>query len=250
MEQQEFDLLVIGAGISGAGVARDAAMRGMQVCLVEARDIASGTSSKSSKMIHGGLRYLAQGDVGLVSEAAQERRTLRQIAPHLATTLPMIVTSKKKTGLAKFRTGLWTYEKLGKVALEEKHENLDVKELSKREPYLRVSELAGAVQFPEYLTDDARLTLANVRSAVEAGAKVATYAEVKEILVNQDARASGARASGARICGALPNETFNVQVRAKLVVNAAGPWVDGIRKLEDDRAPKKNAIDEGYSYCF
>ena len=110
LEQEVFDLLVIGGGITGAGIARDAAMRGLSACLVEARDFASGTSSRSSKMVHGGMRYLIQGDVTVVREAATERRTLRRIAPHLATTLPMVIMAKGKAGLAKFRAGLWTYE--------------------------------------------------------------------------------------------------------------------------------------------
>ena len=106
LERQVFDLLVIGGGITGAGIARDAALRGLSVCLVEAQDFASGTSSRSSKMIHGGMRYLIQGDITVVREAATERRTLRNIAPHLATTLPMVIMAKGKAGLAKFRAGL------------------------------------------------------------------------------------------------------------------------------------------------
>jgi glycerol-3-phosphate dehydrogenase len=233
LEGEIFDLLVIGGGITGAGIARDAATRGLSVCLVEARDFASGTSSRSSKMVHGGMRYLIQGHVGIVREAAAERRTLRRIAPHLATTLPMVIMAQGQTSLAKFMTGLWSYEKLGKVDPAERHEALSAKQLREREPHLVTDGLVGAVCYPEYLTDDARLTLANVRSAAAAGATVASYAAATEMLFE------AGTVCGAIVEGQLAGETVSARVRAKTIVNAAGPWVDSIRKLEDsDTAPK------------
>ncbi|MEH6571125.1 MAG: glycerol-3-phosphate dehydrogenase/oxidase [Halioglobus sp.] len=244
LEQEVFDLLVIGGGITGAGIARDAAMRGLSVALVEARDFASGTSSRSSKMVHGGMRYLIQGDVTVVREAATERRTLRRIAPHLATTLPMVIMAKGKASLAKFRAGLWTYEKLGKVVPAERHESLSAKELREREPHLITEGLAGAVCYPEYLTDDARLTLANVRSAVAAGATIASYAAVTEMLVDAGA------VCGAIVEGQLAGESLSANVRAKTIVNAAGPWVDAIRKLEDDNAAPKLQLTKGVHVVF
>jgi glycerol-3-phosphate dehydrogenase len=244
LEREVFDLLVIGGGITGAGIARDAALRGLSVCLVEARDFASGTSSRSSKMVHGGLRYLAQGDVGIVREAATERRTLRRIAPHLATTLPMVVMARGKAGLAKFRAGLWSYEKLGRVAPDERHETLSAKELRAREPHLVTDGIAGAIYYPEYLTDDARLTLANVRSAGAAGAIIASYAAVTEIVCEAGV------AAGAVVAGQLAGETRSATVRAKTVVNAAGPWVDAIRKLEDGTAAPKLQLTKGIHVVF
>lgn len=244
LEREVFDLLVIGGGITGAGIARDAAMRGLSVCLVEARDFASGTSSRSSKMVHGGLRYLIQGHVGIVGEAATERRTLRRIAPHLATTLPMVITAQGKAGLAKFRAGLWSYEKLGKVAPEERHEAVSAKELRKREPHLITEGLAGAVCYPEYLTDDARLTLANVRSAVAAGATIASYAAATDMMYEAGA------VCGAIVEGQLAGEAVSASVRAKAVVNAAGPWVDAIRKLEDADAAPKLQLTKGIHVVF
>ena len=244
LEREVFDLLVIGGGITGAGIARDAAMRGLSVCLVEARDFASGTSSRSSKMVHGGLRYLIQGHVGIVGEAATERRTLRRIAPHLATTLPMVITAKGKASLAKFRAGLWSYEKLGNVVPEERHEAVSAKELRKREPHLITEDLAGAVCYPEYLTDDGRLTLANVRSAVAAGAIVASYAAATKMLYEAGA------VCGAIVEGQLAGENLSAQVRAKTVVNAAGPWVDAIRKLEDADAAPKLQLTKGIHVVF
>ena len=121
-------MLVIGAGITGAGIARDAAMRGLSVALVDARDFAAGTSSRSTKLVHGGIRYLAQGDVALVREAATERATVRRIAPHLAAPMPFIVTARSRAALAKLRTGLWAYEKLGGVATDDRHAVWDARD--------------------------------------------------------------------------------------------------------------------------
>ena len=244
LEGVVFDLLVIGGGITGAGIARDAAIRGLSVCLLEAQDFAAGTSSRSSKMVHGGMRYLIQGDIAVVREAATERRTLRKIAPHLATTLPMVLTAKNKAGLAKFRTGLWAYEKLGKVVASEKHEALSVDELRRREPHLITDDIAGAVTYPEYLTDDARLTLANVRSAAAAGATVASYAAATKMLHE------AGKVCGAIVEGQLVGETLSATVRARTVVNAAGPWVDAIRKLEDDAAVPKLQLTKGIHLVF
>ncbi|PLW66778.1 glycerol-3-phosphate dehydrogenase/oxidase [Pseudohalioglobus lutimaris] len=244
LKADTFDMLVIGGGITGAGIAREAALRGLSVCLVEAQDFASGTSSRSSKMVHGGMRYLLQGDLAVVREAARERRTLRKIAPHLATTLPMILMARGKTGVAKFRTGMWTYEKLGQVVAAEKHEALDLAELQKREPLLITEGYSGAVTYPEYLTDDGRLTLANVRSAAAAGAVVASYAAATEILLENG------KAIGAIVKGQLVGEERTAAVRARTIVNASGPWVDAIRKLEDENAPSKLLLTKGIHVVF
>ncbi len=244
LEEKTFDVLVIGAGITGAGIARDAAFRGLSVCLLDAQDFAAGTSSRSSKTVHGGMRYLLQSDVAVVREAARERRTLREIAPHLATTLPMVIMASGKASLAKFRTGMWTYEKLGKVVPAEKHESLSVEELRAREPHLRTDGLVGAVTYPEYLTDDARLTLANVRSAAAAGATVASYAAVKKILCDDG------KACGAVVEGQLFGEAHNATVQARIVVNAAGPWVDTLRQLEDSAAAEKLLLTKGIHVVF
>src|SRR5258708_17211728 len=167
-----FDVAIIGGGITGAGVARDAALRGMSVALVEARDFASGTSSRSSKMIHGGLRYLAQGDLALVREAASERQVVQAIAPYLAVETPFVIPARNAAAIAKLRAGLWTFEKLGGVPKSRAHQVWSAAELAAREPAMAVSGLAGATVYPEYLTNDARLTLANVRNAAAAGALV------------------------------------------------------------------------------
>jgi len=234
-----FDVLVIGAGITGCGVARDAAMRGLEVALVDASDIGAGTSSRSSKLIHGGLRYLAMGDLFVVREAAIERRTLRKIAPHLAATMPVVIPVRGKLELAKMRTGMWTYEKLGDVEPHERHEVWDVSRLRQEEPRVVTKVVTGAVVYPEYVTDDARLTLANARSAVGHGARVVTYASVVRII-----EADG-RVVGTVVRGTLPGESEEVEIRARVVVNAAGPWVDAVRLLENRKAGRKLQLTKG-----
>lgn len=225
LEDGVFDILIIGGGITGCGIARDAAMRGLRVALVEARDFASGTSSRSSKLIHGGLRYLAQGDIALVREAASERKILRAIAPHLAQVNPMLMPARTSAGLMKLRAGLFAFERLGGVPRAEHFEVLAAKDLGAAEPALRGEGLAGAIRYPEFLTDDARLVLANARSAHEAGATVVNYAQVTRLNLE-----SG-RVSGADITETL-NAGRRAKVKAKLVINAAGPWVDALRALE------------------
>src|SRR5437773_10378310 len=174
----DLDLLVIGGGITGAAVARDAALRGLAVALVERIDWAAGTSSRSSKLIHGGIRYLQQGDIALVREAATERAVLRRIAPHLATSLRMVMPTYRLSTHLKLRAGLFMFEKLAPVDDDEHYEMLDRAETAAAEPALAPDGLHGAAAVTEYLTDDARLVLANVADAHAAGAHVANHARV------------------------------------------------------------------------
>ena len=235
-----FDLAIIGGGITGAGIARDAALRGLKVALVEARDFASGTSSRSSKMIHGGLRYLAQGDLNLVREAASERKIVEAIAPHLARQTPFVMPVRNAAAEAKLRAGLWTFEKLGAVPKARHHEVWNRAELVEREPAIDAEGLTGAVVYPEYLTDDARLTRANVRSAAGAGARAANYARVEAIGMENS------RATSLEVVDALPGaDGRRARVRARVIVNAAGPWVDAVRALESPGAPTRLALARG-----
>jgi len=239
LDGRSFDLLVIGAGITGAGVARDAAMRGLSVLLVEARDIASGTSSRSSKMIHGGLRYMAQGDLGLVHEAATERKAVEAIAPHLTRLTPFVLPAKDHGTLAKLRAGMWAFEKLGSVPKARHHQVWNRRQLEANEPAVDARDTVGAVAYPEYLTNDARLTLANVRSAVAHGAEVVTYAPVENLIVENG------RATGAVLGDALSGDHTRVRVRARVIINAAGPWVDAVRQLEDPDADTRLQLTRG-----
>jgi glycerol-3-phosphate dehydrogenase len=237
LEAERFDLAVIGGGITGAGIAREAALRGLRVALVEAEDFAAGTSSRSSKLIHGGLRYLALGDVATVRTTALERAVLHRMAPHLAEPRWMLVPARSWAGLARLRVGITAYEKLGAVAESDRHRTLDADALAREEPALDRGAYPFACVYREYLTDDARLVLANLRSAAAAGAVLLSHAAARGIRVEVGA-AYGieveCRVSGRR-----------VQLRASAVINAAGPWVDAVRALEDAAAPARLHLSKG-----
>ena len=239
---ERFDVLVIGGGITGAGVARDAAMRGLSVALIEAQDLASGTSSRSSKMIHGGLRYLVSGDVAVVKESASERATLHRIAPHLAQKTPYVIPTNSLRSKLLLRAALWAYERLGGVHREDLHEVWSTEELAEKEPLINRSQLNGAVVYPEFLTDDARLTVATVRSAIDHGAVVSTYLRATEIR----------REGGDFVVSAtstLPGDYSEVSIKARAVINAAGPWVDQVCGFEGDQ-PARLALSRGVHLVF
>ena len=241
LSDQCLDLLVIGGGITGAGVARDAAMRGLSVALIEAQDLASGTSSRSSKMIHGGLRYLVAGDVAVVKESASERATLHRIAPHLAQKTPYVIPTGSVRSKLILRAALWAYERLGGVERVDYHEVWSKDELAEKEPLIERSRLNGAVVYPEFLTDDSRLTVATVRSAIDHGATVATYFKATNIRKEQTFSIDAA--------STLPGETHELTISARAVVNAAGPWVDQVCDLEHPQPPRL-ALSRGVHLVF
>ena len=241
LASQCFDLLVIGGGITGAGVARDAAMRGLSVALIEAQDLASGTSSRSSKMIHGGLRYLVAGDVAVVKESASERATLHRIAPHLAQKTPYVIPTGSVRSKLMLRAALWAYERLGGVERADYHEVWSKAELAEKEPMIERSRLNGAVVYPEFLTDDSRLTVATVRSAIDHGATVVTYLKATQIRQEQTFIVDAA--------STLPGENREVSIAARAVVNAAGPWVDQVCDLERAQPPRL-ALSRGVHLVF
>jgi glycerol-3-phosphate dehydrogenase len=226
LSRDQFDVLVIGGGITGAGIARDAALRGLRVALVERRDFAVGTSSRSSKLIHGGVRYLQQGDVGLVMEAANERRVLRRLAPHLARPIHMLVPAHSRPTYAKLSVGLWTFDRMARVLEDERYRMVNRDETLALEPLLRPKDLYGAGLYFEYLTDDARLVLDTLKSAAVLGAVVTNYSEVTGL-----AKDNG-KLSAAMVKDSMTGGEFSV--RAKVIVNAAGPWVDAVRLLEGE----------------
>ena len=226
-----FDLLVVGGGITGAGVARDAALRGLSVALIERRDFASGTSSRSSKLIHGGLRYLQQGDVGLVREAATERYVLRRLAPHLARPTQMLVPVSSRSGYAKIKVGLWTYDRLAGVSEDEQYRMLSRDETLALEPTLRPEGVYGAGLYYEYVTDDARLVMETVKSAAALGAVAVNHCEVTDFI------SEGERVAGVTWCDRATGAEG--VARARVIINAAGPWVDAVRLLcERGEAPR------------
>src|SRR2546422_216643 len=211
---ERLDLLVVGGGITGAGIARDAALRGLAVALVERNDFAAGTSSRSSKLIHGGVRYLEQGDVALVRESADERQVLRRLAPHLTAPLLMVMPTYGRTMHTKLAVGLWTFEKIATVPADERHAMWTREETLRNEPALDGERLFGAAVFTEYLTDDARLVLATVKGAHAAGALCVNHVAVTAL-------EPGATETVVRLHDALGGGTYRAS--ARVVVNAAGP---------------------------
>ena len=237
------DLLVIGGGITGAGVARAAALRGLTVAVVEARDFASGTSSRSSKLIHGGLRYLQQGEIALVREAARERQALRRIAPHLTVKMPMLVPVYGRTsaGLYKLRLGLTLFDKLAAVAADDRHRTLSREEALAAEPRLAPDRLQGAGVYPEYVTDDARLVLDTLKAAHHAGAIAVNYTRVTAL----------GPPGGVRTVELRDEESGRaLTAQARVMVNAAGPWVDAIRALDRPAAPPVLHLTKGIHLVF
>ncbi len=223
------DLLVIGGGITGCGIARDAAMRGLSVALVEARDFAFGTSSRSSKLVHGGLRYLEQLELRLVFEAVSERRILSDVAPHLVHPLGFLfpVFDGSRQPLWMINTGLWVYEGLSLFRSPRRHSRLSPAEVAKVEPLLRQDGLHGAPLYYDCATDDARLTLENAIDATTRGALVVNACAVTGFVHGEDGRLRGATVQD-HVHGGTRT------IRAAAVVNATGPWTDRTIALGKD----------------
>jgi glycerol-3-phosphate dehydrogenase len=215
------ELLVIGGGVTGAGIARDAAMRGIRTVLVDMGDFGSGTSSRSSRLVHGGLRYLEHGHLRLVFEACRERRILLKIAPHLVWPRSFLFPIHKGA-----RVSAWRLE-AGLFRNVRVHRMLSKRALLQAEPGLRAQDLQAGARYHDAQCDDARLALANVRDAHRYGALVANYAKVDHL------DSAGGGVGGARITDLVSGESL--LARALVVVNAAGPWSDDIRE-PDGRA--------------
>lgn len=226
--REEFDLLVVGGGITGCGIARDAALRGLRVALVEKDDFASGTSSRSSRLIHGGLRYLEHGFLHLVFEASSERRRLLRLAPHLVRPLEFLwpVYAGARVPQWKLAAGLTLYDVLALFRNVGTHRRLSARAIAAREPDLKRDGLVGGARYFDAATDDARLTLANAIGAREAGAVVLNHARVVGLLMD------GTVARGARVVDALGDT--RIDARARVVVNATGPWSDELNRLGDN----------------
>ncbi|MGH9042028.1 MAG: FAD-dependent oxidoreductase, partial [Acidimicrobiia bacterium] len=238
LASEPLDLLVIGGGITGAGVALDAVTRGLRTALVERGDFAAGTSSRSSKLVHGGLRYLNQREFRLVYEALAERQRLLRLAPHLVRPLPFLIpvfasgTAGKAGARAYARAigvALWMYDATGGARIGKLHRRLSHAETLERMPDLDVDRLAAGFLYYDARVDDARLTLTVVKTAASHGAVVANYVE-----------ATGLRRTGDQVTGAVltdRREGTSLDVSAKVVVNAAGVWADELRALDEGRNP-------------
>lgn len=229
---EPFDVLVIGGGITGAGVARDAALRGLRTALFERDDFGSGTSSRSSRLIHGGVRYLEHGHFHLVFEASRERRTLLRIAPHLVRPLRFTwpVYQGARVPGWKLGAGLLLYDALSLWRNVARHRRLTAAQVVAREPGLEPRALTGGAEYYDAATDDSRLTLANALAASHHGATVLNHATVRDVL--RDPRG---RAAGVRVRDEL--SLADLDVAARVIVNATGPWSDTLRQMADGEVP-------------
>jgi glycerol-3-phosphate dehydrogenase len=236
LADDEFDVLVVGGGITGCGVALDAASRGLRTALVERDDFASGTSSKSSKLVHGGLRYLQNGDVRLVYEALAERQRLRRNAPHLVKVLPFLLPIFSRDGLVNPKiaralgTAMWMYDLTGGARIGKLHKRLRKQACLEYMPTLRADRLAGGYLYYDAQADDARLTLTVARTAaLDFGAAVANGAALVAVRKDAEGRVAGAvvEADGER-----------VDVRCRAVVNATGVWADEVRAIDEGVHPR------------
>ena len=223
LASEPLDLLIIGGGATGAGIARDAAMRGIHTALVDQGDFGSGTSSRSSRLIHGGLRYLEHGHLRLVFEACRERRTLLTIAPHLVWPRSFLFPVHRGGRLPRWRlaAGLWLYDLLSLFRNVRQHRMLGKRALLRAEPGLRSKDLLGGARYYDAQCDDARLALANIRDAHRHGALVANYARADHL------ETATGRVGGARVVDLVAQTAHSV--RALVVVNATGPWSDAVR---------------------
>jgi glycerol-3-phosphate dehydrogenase len=229
----KFDVLIIGGGITGAGIARDAALRGLRVALVDQGDFASGTSSKSSKLIHGGFRYLEQGAFHLVAEACRERAILRRIAPHLVGPLPFLfpVYAGDLRPKWKMRIGMTLYDLLALYKNVERHRTLSASSALSLEPNLSGDHLRGAIRYFDCSEDDARFCVENILHAASLGAVCANYCRVATL------NRTGDRVTSVRLQDRIGSGEF--EATPKVIVNAAGPWVDRIAPSDFRLGPTK-----------
>ena len=243
-QSQVFDVVVIGGGITGAGIALDAVTRGLSVCLVEQYDFAHGTSSRSTKLIHGGLRYLKQLELGLVRTVGRERRVVYQAAPHLVRPIEMLLPLYKggSLGAVSTRLALWIYDRLAEVDKAERFRMLQAKEVLSKVPELNPEGLLGGAAYTEYRTDDARLVIANLVSARKSGACCLNYLKVQQLHYD-----SG-QVSGVHCLDLLDNS--EIIVRGKKVVAAAGPWADELRTMDESEAKPMIRHSKGVHLVF
>jgi len=244
VSEEEFDLVVIGGGITGGGIALDAASRGLKVALVEKNDFASGTSSKSTKLIHGGLRYLKQFDFWLVKEVGSERAIVHKLAPHLVLPEKMLLPLIENGSYGKWLTsiGLKVYDILAQVTGDDKRKMLEKKEAMKLEPLLPKKILKGAGYYAEYRTDDARLTIENIKTSLQFGAEALNYVEVTDFIYKDE------RVAGVKIKDAISRKEF--EINSKYVINAAGPWVDELRSVNNSKKGKQLHLTKGVHLVF
>ena len=235
LAEEPFDVLVVGGGITGAGVALDAASRGLRTALIEKGDFASGTSSKSSKLVHGGIRYLQQREVRLVYEALAERQVLRRTAPHLVRVLPFLLPVFTKDGFLPRRLArllgstMWMYDLTGGLRIGKLHKRISTEAALEQMPTLRRESVAASYIYYDAHADDARLTLAVARTAADHGAALANYMTLTGLVKDAAGRTVAARLQ--------THDGDELEVRARVVVNATGVWADEVRAIDEGRNP-------------
>ncbi|PLS15745.1 glycerol-3-phosphate dehydrogenase [Bacillus sp. M6-12] len=239
LKKETFDVLVIGGGITGAGIALDASARGMNTALVEMQDFAAGTSSRSTKLVHGGLRYLKQFEIKMVAEVGKERSIVYENGPHVTTPEWMLLPFHKGGTFGAFTTsiGLRVYDFLAGVKKSERRKMLTVEETLAKEPLIKKSGLKGGGYYVEYRTDDARLTIEVMKAAVENGATALNYSKVKNLIFKN-----------GTVIGVLVEDLLTgseYEVHSKKIVNATGPWVDGIREIDNSKSGKTLKLSKG-----
>lgn len=239
LEKYSFDLLVIGGGITGAGIALDAVSRGFSVALVEMQDFAAGTSSRSTKLVHGGLRYLKQLQVDVVAETGRERAIVYENGPHITTPLGMLLPFYKGGTFGPLTTsiGLKVYDTLAQVKKDERRVMLTPDETLSKEPLLKEDGLKGGGQYVEYRTDDARLTIETMKKAVELGAICLNYASMQQFIYKKK------KVAGAIVKDEITGHEFEIE--ALSVINATGPWTDKVRGKDVISNNKKLRMTKG-----
>jgi glycerol-3-phosphate dehydrogenase len=239
MALQEFDVLVIGGGITGCGIALDAVTRGLKTALVEMQDFAGGTSSRSTKLVHGGLRYLKQFEVKMVAEVGKERAIVYENGPHVTTPEWMLLPIHKGGTFGKFSTslGLRVYDFLAGVKKTERRTMLSIEQTIEKEPLIKREGLKGGGRYVEYRTDDARLTFEIIKEAVSKGAKAVSYTKVNQLLYRDG------KVVGVKAVNQLNGEIF--EILAKKIINATGPWVDTLREKDQSLSGKKLRLTKG-----
>jgi glycerol-3-phosphate dehydrogenase len=239
MQAEKQDVLIIGGGITGVGTAWDASRRGLKTALVEMNDFAWGTSSRSTKLVHGGLRYLKQGEVKLVMEVGRERALLHRNAPHFVIPAPMLLPVYKggTYGYLASSVGLYVYDLLAGVKRKERRKMFNREKTMEIEPLFKTEGLKGSGYYYEYRTDDARLTMEIAKCANRNGAKLVNYAKAEQFLYDNG------KVVGVRVTDQLTGESYDLY--AKKIVNAAGPWVDKVREKDHAIVGKRMLLTKG-----
>ncbi|RYM06061.1 glycerol-3-phosphate dehydrogenase/oxidase [Sporolactobacillus sp. THM7-7] len=239
MARRPLDLFIIGGGITGAGIALDATLRGLRTGLADMQDFAGGTSSRSTKLVHGGLRYLKQFEVKIVAEVGRERAIVYENAPHVTSPEKMMLPIYQNGTFGRFSTsmGLKLYDFLAGVKKNERRVMLSRSETLEKEPLLKKEGLKGSGYYVEYRTDDARLTIEVMKEAVNQGVLAVNYAKVENLIYDNG------RLAGVEVADRLSERTY--RIFAKKIVNAAGPWVDSIREIDRSKKGKHLHLTKG-----